>query len=377
MKRLILMVAMVLALSGCGVTLADLPLPGNSVSGSTYRVSATFEDALNLPIGAQVKLDGVSIGKVRSLKSRNFKAIAQLELKKAYPLHTGTQARLRSSTPLGELFVQITTPKSGSVLADGAALGTTATSVAPSIEDSMAATSMLLNGGNLNQLGSIVREANAALDGRQGNARDLLTQLTTTAKTLQSSTGDIDRTLAALAKVSTKLNQREATINSALAAAPGAAKVLHDNTARLTDLLSGIKDVGAVSQRVIAQTRTEILTILAQAGPILDQLVSIQGLFGTGLSNLVSFSTLLDKAVPTDYLNTYLHITGGIDVLPIGGLTGLVDPGTAAEDGAGTSDQGFGGLDLPDLGLGNGSAGSTGPDIGLSGLLGNLVGGKR
>lgn len=375
MKRLILIVAATLVLSGCGVTLADLPLPGNSVSGNTYRVSATFDDALNLPIGAQVKLNGVSIGKVRSLKSRDFKAIAQLELKKAYKLHAGTRARLRSSTPLGELFVQITNPKTGPILANGANLSTADTSVAPSIEDSMAATSMLLNGGNLNQLGSIVREANAALDGRQGNARDLLIQLTTTAKTLQSSTGDIDRTLNALASVSTKLNQRESTINSALTAAPAAAKVLHDNTARLIELLKGIKSVGGVSQRVIDQTETELLAILNQAGPILDQLVSIQGLFGTGLDNLVRFSNLLDKAVPTDYLNAYLHLTGGLDLLPIGGLTGLVAPGAQSTDGGGILEEGLGGIALPDLGLGG--AGSAGPDIGLNGLLGNLVGGKQ
>lgn len=372
------MIATILALTGCGGTLADLPLPGNSVSGDTYRVSATFNDALNLPIGAQVKLNGVSIGKVRSLTSHDFKATAGLELKKAYQLHAGTQARLRSTTPLGELFVQITTPTSGFVLDDGAKLGTGDTSVAPSIEDSMAATSMLLNGGNLNQLGSIVREANAALDGRQGNARDLLTQLTTTARTLQSSTDDIDRTLAALAAVSSKLNKRKSTINAALSSAPAAAKVLSDNTARLSDLLSGIKDVGDVSQRVIDQTQTEILAILNQAGPILDQLVSIQGLFGTGLSNLIRFSKLLDKAVPTDYLNAYLHITGGLDLLPIGGLTGLVAPSAESADGAGvgTLGQGLGGLKLPDLGLGGAGAGSSGPDIGLSGLLGNLLGGK-
>ena len=363
MKRLIVVLAMVVALSGCGITAADLPLPGNGVSGETYRISATFADALNLPIGAPVKVNGVPIGKVRKVESRDFKAYVELELKKSHPLHIGTQARLRSTTPLGELYVQLDDARTGAVLADGDKLGTTDTSTAPSIEDSMAATSLLLNGGNLGQLRSIVREANAALDGRQANARDLLTRLTTTAKAFSASSDDIDRTLNALASLSTKLNERESTINAALKDVPAAAKVLHDNTAKLTDLLTGIKSLGAVSQRVIDQTSAEFLGILRQAGPVLDELSSVKNEFGPGLRDLVSFAKLLDQGVPTDYLNTYLYFDDSLKLgLPVS-IPGLDVPPITTPS-------------LPDLGLPPiGGSGLTQPDIGLSGLLGNLTGG--
>ncbi|MEO6472064.1 MAG: MCE family protein [Aeromicrobium sp.] len=370
MKHIASAVAATIVLSGCGVTAADLPLPGNSVSGTTYRISAVFDDALNLPIGAPVKLNGVPIGKVRTVESHDFKAYVGLELKEAYPIHADAKARLRGTTPLGELYVQIDDSKSSEKLAGGARLGTDQTTTAPSIEDSMSAASLLLNGGNLGQLRTIVRETNAALDGRQDNARDLLTQLTTTTKAFEASSGDIDRTLAALASLSTKLNKRESTINAALRDVPAAAKVLHDNTARLTDLLTGIKSLGKVSQRVIDQTSDQLLEILREAGPVLDQLVSVKSEFGPGLSQLVTFAKLLDKGVPTDYLNTYLYFDDSIKLgLPIalpGGGNPIQTP------------------ILPDLGLPDlnlplvpGLGGQPGqPDIGLGGLLSNLSGGR-
>lgn len=365
-RRAALLAVLALVLTGCGVGAADLPLPGTSVGGDTYRLSADFDDALNLPVGAPVKLHGVPIGKVRTVESRDFTAHVEMDLRSANRLHRGTTARLRSTTPLGELFVQVDDAGSGSVLADGATLGTDATSTAPSIEDSMAATSMLLNGGNLGQLGTIIKQTNAALDGRDLTARDLLKRLTTTAAAFESSTKDITRVLNALDSVSAQLDDRTDTIDAALRDVAPAAAVLRRNTAALTDLLAGITDLGTVSRRVIAETHDDFLRILDQAGPILDQLLSIRTELGPGLRDLVRLADLLDRGVPTDYLNVYMYLDDSVKLGPasqpeqneLGGVGGISPP------------------PLPDLG-GLLQPGNDGlPDIGLGGLLGRLGGGS-
>ena len=56
-------------------------------------------------------------------------------------------------------------------------LGVESTSAAPTIEDTMTSVSLVLNGGGLSQLETIVREANLVLDGNEGTARDLLGRL--------------------------------------------------------------------------------------------------------------------------------------------------------------------------------------------------------
>ena len=62
MRRLFVVLAAVTALAGCGPTAADLPLPGSSLRGSSYEIRAEFDDALNLAVGAPVKVNGVTVG---------------------------------------------------------------------------------------------------------------------------------------------------------------------------------------------------------------------------------------------------------------------------------------------------------------------------
>lgn len=370
MRRLVVAgAALAVLLAGCGVGADDLPLPGSSVGGPTYRLTAEFDDALNLSIGAPVKLRGVPIGRVRSVESRDFTARVEMDLRTSHRLHAGTTARLRSTTPLGELFVEVDDAAGTAVLADGAVLDTGSTSTAPSIEDSMAATSLLLDGGNLTQLGTIVKETNAALDGRQSTARDLLSRLSTTTAAFAASSDDISRVLRALAGVSSTLDRRRSTIDAALRDVAPAAKVLRRNTDRLSDLLAGVADLGEVSRRVIDTTQADLLQILDQAGPVLDELLSVRRQLGPGLDDLVRFADLLDRGVPTDYLNTYLVIDDSLQLGLPGSSPPTVSDGAPDEEGAAP-----GLLDVPGL---DDLLGTDAPAAGLTDLLGTLLGGAR
>ncbi len=108
-------------LSACssGPDYADLPLPGSGVSGDTYTLTAVFDEALNLAQGAPVKVNGVPVGRVQTVTAKDFKAQVTMDLKASTELRQGSEARLRYDTPLGELFVQITPARKGTVLEDG------------------------------------------------------------------------------------------------------------------------------------------------------------------------------------------------------------------------------------------------------------------
>jgi phospholipid/cholesterol/gamma-HCH transport system substrate-binding protein len=108
--------ALALTLSACGPDYGDLPLPGSKVGGDTYTVSAVFDEALNLAQGAQVKINGVPVGRVQTVTAQDFKAKVVMDLKTSAELRTGSQARLRYDTPLGELFIQITPSEEGQPL---------------------------------------------------------------------------------------------------------------------------------------------------------------------------------------------------------------------------------------------------------------------
>jgi phospholipid/cholesterol/gamma-HCH transport system substrate-binding protein len=121
--------------------MADLPLPGAGLSGDTMTVKVEFDEALNLARGAQVRVNGVSSGKVRSVTTHDFKAVAVLDVRRSARMRTDATARLRYTTPLGELFVEVTNPPTGPLVRDGALLPVGQTSTAPTVEDALASTS--------------------------------------------------------------------------------------------------------------------------------------------------------------------------------------------------------------------------------------------
>ena len=364
MRRLVALVALALT-AGCSTTAQDLPLPGSGVGGPTYRVVAMFDDALNLADGAPVKLHGVTIGRVREVSPANFTAKVTLELRESTPVHEGATARLRATTPLGELFVQIDDAESGSRLRDGATLGVDSTSAAPTIEDTMTSASLLLNGGGLGQLETIVREANLVLDGNEGTARDLLGRMLRTAEAFNESNEDIDATLDALAELSTILNRRSDTINAALEEIAPAARVLRKNTDELVDLLQSVERFGDVTAGVIEATRDDLLETLRKFGPVFDELNSLDEDLGPGIDTLVHFAGLIDRGVPTDYLNTHLHFQLDDSFAGLLATPGVATPGS----------DGPGGLAAPPLVPPKLLDGLTPrPSTETPGLLGGLLG---
>jgi phospholipid/cholesterol/gamma-HCH transport system substrate-binding protein len=90
-----------------------------------YRVQVAFPEATTLASEADVRIAGVSVGKVRELdidKGRN-RTLATLELEPAFaPLHADARAILRQKTLLGETYVELT-PGRGSDIPEGGRLG--------------------------------------------------------------------------------------------------------------------------------------------------------------------------------------------------------------------------------------------------------------
>jgi len=291
-----------LTLSGCGPALTDMPRPGGSVSGPTYRITAEFADALNLPDGAHVRVDGVEVGRVTSISTTNFVARVQLTLPAKVLLTDQATAELRLTTPLGEGFIAIDPGHGARTLRAGDVIPAAATSTAASVEDMLAAASVLLTGGGLAQLRTIVVELNKVISGNAGDTPSLLRSLNDALGALNARTGDIDRTLAALDTLSDTLAKRRDTIRAALADTVPAAKLLADQTDKFADLLARVAALGKAGDTVVRATRKDLVATLKSAEPVLDALISISNQVGPTLAQLIKFGKFLDSAVPGDYL---------------------------------------------------------------------------
>jgi phospholipid/cholesterol/gamma-HCH transport system substrate-binding protein len=346
-KRLLAALAAVLAVppvAGCGPTVGDLPLPGTGVSGDTLTVRVSFDEALNLARGAQVRVNGVSSGKVRSVSVKDFKAIVLLDVRTSARMRRTATARLRYTTPLGELFVEVTNPDHGPLLRDGATLPAANASTAPTVEDALAAASLLVNGGGLTQLQTVTEELDKALGGREDTVRELLGRADTFLTGANATTVDIDRALQALATVSRVLAENRSTIDAAMTDIRPAARVLRQNTPGLTRLLAKVTEFSATANDVVGATRAQILQMVRQVSPVLDEFIANRDDLGPSLRALVSLNDDINAAIPGDYANMKLEMQ--MDKMtppnPLGPPGSNADPGTTT--GSGTGIGGLGGL---------------------------------
>ena len=318
--------------SGCGPSMSDLPLPGSGVSGDTVEVKVQFDEALNLARGAQVRVNGVSSGKVREVTTRDFKAIAVLDVRTSAKVRSTATARLRYTTPLGELFVDVSNPSAGPLLRDGATLPEDQASTAPTVEDALASASLLVNGGGLNQLQTVTEELNAALGGREDSVRDLMDRANTFLTQANATTDDIGRALDALATVSTVLKANQATIRAAMTDIRPAARVLRKNTPGLTRLLAKLTDFSDVANGVVGKTRDDLLQMLREVSPVLDEFLANRDDLGPSLCALVKLNDDINEAIPGDYANMKLEMQMDKVTLPnlLGAPGGNADPGTTS-----------------------------------------------
>jgi phospholipid/cholesterol/gamma-HCH transport system substrate-binding protein len=76
-----------------------------------YRVAMAFPEATTLATQADVRVAGVSVGKVTKLETdpKGNRTLATVEIDRAYaPLHEDSRAMLRQKTLLGETYVELT-----------------------------------------------------------------------------------------------------------------------------------------------------------------------------------------------------------------------------------------------------------------------------
>jgi len=275
------------------------------VSGPTFSVTAVFADVLNLPQYAQVKLDGVVVGNTTTIEARDGKAYVGMALQQALTLPQGTTAEVRFSTPLGEDYVSLhrpTTPQPGPPLGDGSVIPETQTMTAVTIEDTFAALSLLLNGGGIDQLKTIVTELEHALDGHTADFRDLVSQLDRLVTTLNSRQSELDTVLGTLNTLAIELDGQKEVITSAIQTLGPAIKVLTDETPQFAQLLTELSKLGAVGTQVLDQSETALLADLRELVPVVDAVVGVRDQIASFASDSSAFATLLLRAIPGDYL---------------------------------------------------------------------------
>jgi phospholipid/cholesterol/gamma-HCH transport system substrate-binding protein len=321
-----LVVTAVLVLSSCKFDGAyDLPLPGDPVDADHgFRVTAEFEDILNIVPKSPVMVDDVTVGEVTDVERVGWHAKVTLLVRNDVVLPDNAIAEIRQVSLLGEKYVALEPPAEGGSqgrLGDGDNIPLTRTGRNPEVEEVLGALSFLLSGGGVAQLGTITQELNKAMEGRQENLRHLLGSLTDVVGTLDDQKADILRAMQSVSDLTGTLNQEKRTVTGALDVAGPAVKVLADQHDELIAMLSALDRLGSVGTRVINASKDDLLSSLADLKPVLSRLRQAGDKLAPGLNLIVSFPFPKEASeiVRGDYANTSIRADINLEnVLPAG-----------------------------------------------------------
>ncbi|MET9626674.1 MCE family protein [Lentzea sp. NPDC006480] len=379
MKKLVVAVAALLLVSGCGSGGFDgvynMPLPGGAdVGDHPYRVKAQFKDVLDLVPQAGVKVNDVPVGRVEQidLAADGWTAEVTLLVNGDVQLPANAFAKLRQSALLGEKFVELGKPKDANgKLADNAVIPLDRTNRNPEVEEVFGALSLLLNGGGVAQLQNITKELNNAMQGNEQQIRSLLGNLNTFVGELDKHKAEIVRALDSINRLAGTLAQQREKIAVALTDLEPGLRVIAEQRTQLVTLLQSLDKLSDVAVDTVNKSRDDIVADLKALQPTLQKLAE------SGQNLPKAFELLLTYPFPDaavdgikgDYTNLYadldLNLGNVLDNLGRSRqspLDSLIPSGTP--------------LPLPNIPLPGLSPG-TGTGSGLGDLLGGLLGGRK
>ena len=275
--------------SGCGLTVDSLPLPKPGQSGDTYTVHAVFANALNLPDQAKVKIGGSDVGVVTHIATKNFQAIVDMDVRKDITLPVDATAELRQATPLGDVFVALSKPKSDAntqMLRSGDTIGLDHTSAGATVEELLLSVSMLFNGGGVAALTKLTSELDSMVGGRPDQLAGLIKQMTSVTGTLHADSDRIDSVLGGFDTLANTIEANHNQLGQVADTLPQMIGAIAENNKQIGDLLGKISTTSAALGDYADTSHDQLAGLLDNVHKLMDALSQTNNTLGPALDAL-------------------------------------------------------------------------------------------
>ena len=320
LRAAVLVVATAL-LAGCefaGVGSLPLPLREGIGSGAS-TVTVDLAEVANLVPNAEVKVNDVTVGVVKAEDVQDWHAVVTVGLNPGVHLPANATAQVGQKSLLGAEYLELAPPTDQpavGTLRDGDTIPLSQTGRYPETEEVLSALSVVLNGGGLQQVRTITTELDAALKGRSGDIRSLISNLNTLTGTLDRQKGDIVHAIDGLNRLSGTLAKDNQTLAQGLTAIPPALHALNDDRQQLVDVLHRVGVFGDVAVRVLNESRDDLLANLAQLRPALGKLADSGTDLTQSLTQIVTFPFPARTSFPNMLRGDYGSLFLTVDLSP-------------------------------------------------------------
>jgi len=302
----------VAGLSGCANWKGanSLPLPGTQGHGpGAYTIQAQLPNVENIERNSRVRVGDVTVGNVTNIERQGWHALLTMTINGNVNLPANATAKLGQTSLLGSKHVELAPPKnvaSEGKLHDGSLIPLSAGGGYPTTEQTLAAVSLLLNGGGIGEIQDITQAVSTAFAGRENDLRSLIHQLDTFISYVNDQTGDIISATDSFNNLVGQLAGQKPVIDKALKTIPAALSVLKDERQQLADGLDQLGKFSALAADSANQTKEQLVKELKDLGPVLESLANAGPALTRSLSFYATFpfpKETLSKWQRGDYAN--------------------------------------------------------------------------
>jgi phospholipid/cholesterol/gamma-HCH transport system substrate-binding protein len=290
--------------------LNSLPLPGTAGGGpGSFTIQAELPNVTNLQPNSRVRVGDVTVGNVTKVDMQGWHALLTMTLDGDVDLPANATVKLGQTSLFGSLHIELAPPTAAppeGKLHDGSLIPLSSAGTYPSTEQTLAAISLVLNGGGVGQVQDITEALSTAFAGRADDLRSLIGQLDTYVGYLNDQKDDIIAAAESLNNLVGQIAAQKPVVDTALKTIPDALAVLNDQRDTIADAVTQLGKFSALAADSIDQTKSALVAELTDVAPVLKSLADAGPALTRALSVLPTYpfpKETLTKWNRGDYAN--------------------------------------------------------------------------
>lgn len=258
--------------------LNSLPLPGTEGNGpGAYEIRAQMPDVSNIQPNSRVRVGDVTVGHVSKIELEGSHALVSMMLNGDVQLPANATAKVGLTTIFGSLHIELAPPTDQAPqgrLGNGALIPLSRSAASPTPEQTLAALSLVLNGGGVGQAGDITQALSTAFRGREQDLRSLLEQSEEFATTLDEQSADIIAATESFNNLIGTFAAQQPVLDRAVRTIPDALAVLSGQQNNLVEAADQLGKFSALTTDTVNRSKENLIAELRQTGPVLESLAN-------------------------------------------------------------------------------------------------------
>jgi phospholipid/cholesterol/gamma-HCH transport system substrate-binding protein len=300
--------------SGCDLKdwqgLNSLPLPGTSGNGpGSFTIQAEMPDINNIQPNSRVRVGDATVGHITRIELQGWHALVTMRLDGNVKMPANAMAKIGLTSILGSQHIELSPPTDAAPegrLHEGSLIPLSHSGSYPTVEQTLAAVSMVLNGGGLGQVQDITEAFSTAFRGREQDLRSMISELDRFAANFNDQTDDVIAATESLNKLAGTFAASQPVLDKALKTVPEALAVLNNERENLAEAADALGRFGERVVSTVDASKANLIKELKQIGPVLESLANAGPAMTRALSLILTFpfpNETIEKWQRGDYAN--------------------------------------------------------------------------